>query len=181
MMKILFALAFSFLSCATFAETQYSEIISPEVKKAAEALGASVASEVTFDVGSHSLKQEELVELANAVKEAQKTNKIKEVQVVAWADVEYPAEGQSGTNSTIKLANRRAKAIENFLKQDLEISKVKKINMAKQPSYLQEALGTKTADVKHALVNSGAVPTSPSNEVNIKGKASKALILIYTK
>lgn len=180
-MKILFALGVWFLLRASWAETSYSEIVSPEVKKAAQALGASIVSEISFDPGSHSPKQEEYAELASAVKEIRKSEKIKEVQVIAWADVEYPAEDQRGTNSTIKLANRRAKAIENFLMQELDISRVKKVNMAKQPSALQEILGTKTADVKDALVNSGAVPTSPAAEPGLKGKASKALVLIYTK
>lgn len=180
-MKILFALAFCFLVHNSWAETPYSEIVSPEVQKAAQALGASLVSEITFDTGSHSPKQEEFAELSSAVKEVKKTNRIKEVQVVAWADVEYPAEGQRGTNSTIKLANRRAKAIENFLTQELEVSRVKKINMAKQPSALQNAFGTKTADVKNALVDSGAVATSPAMDSGIKSKASKVLVLIYTK
>jgi len=180
-MKILFALAISFLVQSSQAETSYSEVVSPEVRKAAQALGASLVSEVTFEPGSHSPNQEEMAELASAVKEAKKSNKIKEVQVIAWADVEYPADSQRGTNSTIKLANRRAKAIENFLTQELEVSRVKKINMAKQPSALQNALGTKTADVKNTLLESGAVAQSPVMDPDIKGKASKALVLIYTK
>lgn len=179
MMRILFALVISFLFSTGQAETQYAEIVSPEVKKAAQALGASLVSEIAFDPGSHSPKLTELAELSDAVKEAQKSDKIKEVQVIAWSDVEYPPEGQQGTNSTIKLANRRAKAIENFLTRDLNVSKVKKINMAKHPSYLQQALSTKTADVKNALVKSGVVQTG-SATASADSRASRALVLIYT-
>ena len=69
------------------------------------------------------------------------------------------------------------------LENELKVGSVNTFNMAKRSNTLQEFLNTPTARVKKTLEESGAAPTNREDAgfMGLKGKASAALVLVYTK
>lgn len=172
-------LALSFLSLAAQAK-----IMNSETDAAATKLGAQASSKISFEEGKADLKQSEIEQLREVVKQAKANgHKIDEIAVIAWADREYPAKGETAPNQQIKLAEERANKIKSFLKKELNVGDVDVYNMAKRPNSLQELFTTKTAKVKDTMENAGAAPTNKEDEglFGLKGKSSEALVLVYTK
>lgn len=154
-----------------------------ETESAGRALGAKVTSEVAFDEGKATLTESAKNDLREAVKEAQQQGKIDELKVAVWADREYPTEGSKASKHDVTLANDHAKALKNFFKDELKVRSVNTYNMTERPNALQKFARTDTAKTKTAMEESGAAPRTQDETgfFNQRAKASKAVIMIYTK
>lgn len=170
------------LFLAAFSITARAEIMNSETERAALNLGAQASSQIAFDAGTSDLKDSEKEELRDVVAQASAAGKISEIKIISWADREYPSEGSTAPNQQVKLAEVRADKIKSFLKKDLKVSDVAVYNMAKRPNALQELFNTQTAKVKNQMEATGAAPTAHNAGLfGLKGKASEALVLVYTK
>lgn len=152
-------------------------------ESAGKTLGAKMTSEISFDEGKSTLTDSAKNDIRNMVNEAKKSGKIDEMKVAAWADREYPTEGAKASKQDINLANDRAKAVKNLIKDELKVSSVDTYNMTERPNALQKFMRTDTAKTKTAMEESGAAPRT-SDETgffNQKAKSSKAVIMIYMK
>lgn len=157
--------------------------INSDTRKAAVRTGASAVTEINFSKESTELSDSAKSELQALIADANKKGPIKSVQVVAWADQEYPPEGVGLAQSQIELAEKRAEGIQSYLQKSLNVADVSTVNMAERPSEIQNILKTPEAKTKDALETSGAAPTSSvqTGFFGLKGKASKAVVMIYYK
>lgn len=163
------------------AKTASTEAYSDTSKATAKA-GGSQYVVVDFDSGSKTLSKSGREKLRSLATEASRDGReIDEIQVLAWADREYPEKNAKATRKDINLADDRAESVEDFIKDDLKTSSsVKKHNMAKRPGMVSELFKTGDFEVKTAFENSGAAPVSKGDASKfLEGsKASKAVIFV---
>lgn len=155
----------------------------PAAVDAAAQVNASHVAEVRFDKNSHSLNESGRESLAKAINEARAHGTIDDIKVVAWADKEYPtAEQKKLTKRDRDLAGKRADAIKEYLKKDLEVSDVDTYNMASRPNAASKLFETSDTRVKGALESAG-IPQTGSNAIatTVSGKASSAVVMIIMK
>ncbi|PIS10783.1 MAG: hypothetical protein COT73_07555 [Bdellovibrio sp. CG10_big_fil_rev_8_21_14_0_10_47_8] len=168
---------------ALFLSTSSFAMMSAETEQASKALGANMVSEISFDQGKAALTDSAKTEIRDFVKSARASGMIDQIRVAVWADREYPVKKAKASKGDVALANKRAKAIDAFLRKDLAIETVEKFNMTQRPNALQKFLQTPTAKVKTVMEKNGAAPqtTEETGTFNHKAQASKALLMIYLK
>jgi len=141
--------------------------IGVETRNAIVQMGASDATEITFTVNSPSLSEDAKAQLGDFIANADKNGIIEKVKVAAWADRENPASDPPLSGGEMKLADLRAKRVQTYLQTSLSVSQVSILNMAERPS----------------KENSMTVPAKSDQTglFGLKGKASKALVMVYYK
>jgi len=154
-----------------------------ETEAASKALGASKVSEISFSEGKANLSDEAKDDIRGLVNEAKESGKIDELKVAVWADREYPTKNTKASKGDIDLARKRADAIKDFIKKELDVSDVKTYNMTERPNALQRFLHTPTAKMKKTMETQGAAPRTEEETgfFGTKAKASKAVIMVYTE
>lgn len=156
--------------------------VNPETRDAAVRAGAAAVTELGFEKGSATLQQSHQKELDQFVSEAKQKGEIAEIRVAAWGDLEYPPrETAKLPKAERTLAEKRADAVKDYLKKNLQIGDVTTLNMAERPNALQRALKTPTARTKRAMEKTGAAPTTKTETgiLNLKGKASHVVVMVY--
>lgn len=135
---------------------------------------------VDFSKGGKSLDDADKEKLRNLASEAPHHGKIAEYEVLAWADREYPADGQKATSQESDLAEARADVVKDFMKKDLKTTEsVNAHNMAKRPGALAEIFKSDDYKTKNTFEGTGAAPSDHAQAVNkIENKASKAVIFV---
>jgi hypothetical protein len=148
---------------------------SAESKTAAKAAGAAEVVEVNFERGSSVLTEGSREALREMVAKAKRDGKIDELNVLAWADRDYPADKNVKVPSADRaLADRRADAISTFLKSDLAVNDVDTYNMTERPGALSKLFNTDNARMKQAFEDAGVTGAGGKS---ITGKASRAVVL----
>ncbi len=147
--------------------------------QASAQLGASDYVVIEFEQGRTALLPEhkdKLRELATVAGAGEK----REIEVLAWADREYPATGETATKEAIKLADQRAQAVEAYLEKDLKLSKVEPHNMAKRPNMFSELFKTDDFEVKKTFEQTGASPAEQESGINkmLMAKSSKVVVFV---
>jgi hypothetical protein len=106
--------------------------------------------------------------------------KIAKFEVLAWADREYPTDGQKATSRESKLAEDRASNISNYLKNDLSTTEtVDSHNMAKRPGMFSEVFKSNDYKLKNTFEETGAAPGDHDSALaKLESKASKAVVLV---
>lgn len=170
-----------FLSLASF---NASALVDSETEHASKSLGATMVSEISFDEGQSALTDSAKNEIRGLIKSAKDSGKkVDELKVATWADRDYPVKDTKASKGDIDLAKQRADNIKSFVKNELHEGTVNTYNMTERPNALQRFLHTPTSKVKTTMEASGAAPRT-SEETGIfgqKSKASKAVLMIYTK
>ncbi len=177
--KITLMAALTLFAFFAQAETASTSSLS-KTSQATAQIGASDYVVVDFEQGragilpAHKDKLRELAAVAKAAGEK------REIEVLAWADREYPQTGQKATSGDIKLAEERAKAIETYLEKDLSLSKVEPHNMAKRPNMFSELFKTDDFEMKKTFEQTGAAPAEADSGLSkfLMSKASKAVVII---
>lgn len=171
------------LGCSTTPKEASVESMRPTTQATAE-VGGSKYIMLSFDKGISRLSDSNQQSLASLVQAAREDNrKIDEVKVLAWADREYPNDKTKASQQEITLAENRAKAIQDYLKNNVEGSlDVENHNMAKRPNAMSELFKTEDFAVKTAFEQTSAAPTrSDSSTALLGSKASKAVIYLTYK
>lgn len=150
-----------------------------DVETVATGLGAHKVTNVSFDKGTAALTDSEKGDLSSAISDARSKGKIQEIKVLAWADREYPQNGEKAAKQDVSLAENRADVIKNYLKKELDVSKVTVYNMAKRPNTIQELFKTSDDRVKQALEANGAIQTSGKTDGS--SQASSALVMVISR
>lgn len=175
-------LAFSEVSSTQVSGAKTSIVTaSDELKTAEEMLGAKKTLIMTFENGNADLLEAHRKELKAVFDQEKSHGKIKNVQVLTWADREYPGKNEKASSHEINLAYRRGEQIKNFLRRELSVSQVDVYNMAKRPNAIQDLLKTSAAKIKGTMVRSGSAPTyrEDSDLFQNGGQSSKAVVFIY--
>ncbi len=135
---------------------------------------------VDFAKGGKSLDEADKEKLRRLTSQAPHNGKIAEYEVLAWADREYPKEGQKATSQEVDLAQDRAESIKDFMKKDLKTTEsVNNHNMAKRPGTIGELFKSSDYKTKTAFEGTGAAPSDQASVIEkIENKASKAVIFV---
>lgn len=167
------------LACSTAPKEAKEESISKTSQAAAE-VGATHFTVITFAPGQNGLADAEKSKLRELAATAQQHGRVAEITVLAWADKEYPVEGQKVASRDSKLADQRGESIKNYLKKDMNTSfDVEAHNMAKRPGFFSEVAKTNDFEVKTSFENTGAAPNDVGPRAALTGnKASKAVVLV---
>src|ERR1035437_8925809 len=93
------------------------------------------------------------------IKEAKAKGQITEVQVAVWSDNPAPRAGEELSKPDQELAEKRAKTVQKYLKQNFKAS-VETYNMAERASWLARAFDTENAELKSEIGQGGNAPMS---------------------
>ena len=94
-----------------------------------------------------------------ALKKARANGKVDEIEVLAWADREYPASSErtGATRREVTLAEDRAEVIEDYLEDEIDVSAdVDTHNMAKRPGRVSRLFQTDDYKIKATFEGAGA-------------------------
>ena len=135
---------------------------------------------IRFSKGIGTLTTTDKSKLRKLASEAPHRGKIAKFEVLAWADREYPTEGQKATNTETRLAEDRASTIKVYLKKDLNTTEnVDAHNMAKRPGMFSEVFRSTDYKLKNTFETTGAAPGDHDNAVEkLESKASRAVVLV---
>ncbi|UOF01797.1 hypothetical protein [Bdellovibrio reynosensis] len=166
----------SFISINAFAG------VNSETEDSVKGLGAAKVMEIEFEEGKADLSEDAKKEIREQIAEAKEGKKIDSLQVASWPDKEYPTKDVKPSKGDVELAKKRGENVKTFIKDEMKaVSSVRVFNMSERPNPLEKFLRTKEAKVKNTLEASGAAPRTKDETgfFGTKGKASKALIMIY--
>ncbi|MES2527466.1 MAG: hypothetical protein V4598_10280 [Bdellovibrionota bacterium] len=176
---LLFILSLVFTACSHRAQDKRVE----NSGIAREGLEGSHYTAVQFDRGTSVLNEANKKFLNELAKKASRTGReIDEIKILAWADREYPKEGEKSKTRDVILANERAMVIRKFMKEDLNSDEPFDIfNMAKKPGMVDELLKDEEFQVKEDVADSGVSATRLPTGQTSYTKAGKVLVIIDYK
>ena len=133
-----------------------------------------------FDKGTQRLSEESKKNLREFVVAAKRDGReFDDIRILAWADKEYPSKGSKLSKQDIKIANARSKAIEKYLKEDLDTDgDYATYNMAKRPNKVYEFFHGDDYKTKKIFEKPGSAPAGGQMSSFIQNKSSKALIMV---
>lgn len=157
-----------------------SKSVSIEGEQLANVQETKFVTEVNFEKGQSSISKTGRAEMKRVFLTAKKSGKIDHVQLVTWADEEYPSVHKKElSKGQRKLVDDRNKSLTEALKLVDKDVEVKEISMAERPSGLTGALPSETKDVKKNLETAGIPNTDTS--VKIPAKAGKSIVIFLMK
>ncbi|WP_413560702.1 hypothetical protein [Bdellovibrio sp. HCB209] len=174
------AAAFAVGCASTEPKEASNQAVSPQVSQAAAEVGATYYTVIDFPKGKNTVTDTQKQKLRELAGVANATGEVKEIQVLAWADREYPAEGQKVSGGDKKLADDRIASVKDFLKKDLQTSAdVDGHNMAQRPGFFADLVNSQDNKTKNTFESIGAAPNDVGSRQALTGnKASKAVILV---
>lgn len=150
-----------------------------EAKYAASDLGAHELAEIRFTKGSYRLDEKSRKRIDDLIEKASQSGKIEEVKVVTWADREFPSRrSRKLPKDDRDLAESRAKAIKELVKEKTSGVAVDEYNMAIYPNAVERLLNTSDYRVKKSLEESGISQADRrAKGPSMKGKAIVMILL----
>jgi hypothetical protein len=153
--------------------------VSTEAKVVAQQEHASYLIQVSFPKGSSHLTTAAKDKLDETMQRARRDGTVKDIKVIAWADHEYPsASKKTLSEPQRKLADNRAKAIDDYLKPQTQAN-IDNYNMAERPNSLQKIASTSDSRIKKSLEDAG-IPTT-AHDLRTPENASKAMVMLVLK
>lgn len=151
--------------------------VAPETKALAKAEQASYVAEVKFDKGSAALSESTRNELDRVIASAAAAGKIEKIQVITWADGEYPADVQKALPKPQRdLAAKRNSALNDYIKKKTSGVNVDTFNMAERPNALENLFNTSDARIKRSLESAGISNTATA--LRSSANASKSVVML---
>lgn len=151
-----------------------------EAKQVAAEAEASEVTEISFAKGKQTLGTEAKRKLSAMIDRARKAGAIDEINVLVWADREFPSVNtQKLSKDQRTLAERRGEEIEKFLNSVDKDAEVNAFSMAERSSALERLFGTEDSRLKKSLEVAGVPNTDTS--VKAPAKASKAIVMVRLK
>ncbi|WP_413580951.1 hypothetical protein [Bdellovibrio sp. HCB288] len=168
------------MGCASTETKEASHETPSKTSQAAAQMGAAYYTVIDFPEGKNTVSEAEKVKLRQLAGAANAHGEIKEIQVLAWADREYPAEGQKVPSNDKKLADDRLSAVKDFFKKDMQSeADIDVHNMAKRPNFFSELVNSNDNKTKNTFESIGAAPNDIGPRQALMGnKASKAVVLV---
>ncbi len=151
-----------------------------EAKQVAAQHETTHVAEITFKKASSELSAANKAKIEAVLKQAEAHGPLKNIQVITWADAEYPSVHTKKLSKTEReLVDRRNQTIKNFLNQKNKDVEVKLHSMAERPGSLTNLLGASGSELKKSFEVSG-VPNTDSS-VKTPSKASHSVLIIEMK
>lgn len=103
--------------------------------------------------------------------------KIDKVKIAAWSDKEFAADKDLPRGDR-RLAEARLKAINDYLKNDLDVSDTDTFNMAERSNWLARTMGTEDAELKGVFArNDAPVSNDEFDLIKKSGGPSHAILV----
>ncbi|MFL5784746.1 MAG: OmpA family protein [Bacteriovoracaceae bacterium] len=148
-----------------------------------EALEGAPYTALQFEKGKSKLTSESQNFLNELAKKASRPGReITGIKVLAWADKEYPAEGEKPKRKDVVLARDRGTIVKKYIQEDLHSSeRIEVFNMAKKPDIVDRAIKDEEFRVKQDVARTGVSSTRlPSGETSWT-KAGKVIVIVDYK
>lgn len=142
------------------------------------------STSIKFAHGNAVLSEADKATLRNLVNQAREKGVIDQVTVAAWADKALPAKGKKLTDTDRDLAQHRADAIKEYLKEAMKVSDVDTYNMAEDSNWLAKTFNTTDAELKAMFQKKNAsIPITNAEHQIIRneGGPSVAMIVVEKK
>lgn len=136
--------------------------------------GSNMFTQIYFKKGSSVLTTDARKKLQSLFQKASK-QKIDEVQVVTWADIEYPEKEKNLYETQQELVEKRNDQLERTLKNYNDGWEIKKVSMAFETNWLEELTEPTSAEVKESMEDVD-IATKGSPHSGEK-KASRSIII----
>ena len=138
---------------------------------------------VKFEEGSSSLSVDEQMKLRDMV--ASLRPELSKIEIAVWSDKEFPSSGGDLSKDDVKLAGKRAEAIKDYLKADLDFSGVDLMvfNMAETSNWLAKTFRTDDAEIKSVFAKRSTSPMSREdfNYISREGGPEKAIVVLVPR
>ncbi len=151
-----------------------------EAKQVAAQEQSMYVAEIIFKKASSILTAAGKTQIKNTLQQASIAGEIKSVQVLTWADSEYPSVHTKKLSSEEReLVTKRNDAISEYLKDNAKEADIKLHSMAERPGMLKNILNTTDSRLKKSLEVAGV----PNTDTSIKNpsKASHSIIIVEIK
>lgn len=158
-------------------KAQESNAVSMESKQLASEQESKFVTEINFDKTKSNISKQAKDDLKSLYQKASSKGKIHEVQVITWADQEYPSVHEKKlSKKQIKLVDKRNETLKKYLigltKDNVDVSTH---SMAERPGTLKKLFDSEDARIKKSLETAGIPNTDTS--VKVPGKASKSVVI----
>ena len=142
------------------------------------------STQITFNMGSADLAEGDKTKIRELVTAVGSDNGSR-VEVVAWSDKPFPKTGADLPKMDRDLADQRTKNINNFIKDELNVSslKIKTYNMAETSNWLARTFRTDEAELKSIFSKEAQAPMARAdyNVISKDAAPSKAIIVVVPK
>ena len=149
----------------------------PEAKIVAREEGATFLSQLQFKPNSYDLSVLARKSLRELIDKSKARGEIDKIHLIVWSDREYPSSRRKTLPvDQVRLADRRAKAVNDYLREHEVDANVEAYNMAERPNPILSILSTADARIKRTLEGAGIATTA--QDLTRPEYASKAVILV---
>lgn len=142
---------------STEVSTTKPKVTSITAKQVASEQGSNFVTEIKFPKKKDIISDQDQMKIKKMYEKAQRVGKIQEVQLIIWADKEFPTkENQKLSKEQQVLVDDRNDSLANLIGQLDKKIKIKKISMAQRASTLEKFTASDEAEVKESLEMSDA-------------------------
>lgn len=150
--------------------------VSSESQHLASRQETRFVTEVNFPKGKHFVREEAAQDLQRIYQTAHKSGRIDRVQLITWADEEYPGKKKVElSKEQTELVTDRNEALSKILRSQNSKLKVETYSMAQRPLAFKKILPTEENKIETSLESSG-IPHS-DDTMRAPGKASKSIVI----
>lgn len=139
---------------------------------------------ITFAKGSSDLTEAGKTKLRQIVSGLTVDN-ISRVEIASWSDRGFPMTGNDLSKTDMNLADDRADKINDFLKDETDISslRIRKYSMAETSNWLARMFRTDEAELKSVFSKEGETPMMREdfNVIKNEGGPTKAVVVFILK
>lgn len=136
---------------------------------AATKLGATEYKEVVFQKNATNLTDAQKDELRSVISTAASRGTIDHVKIMAWSDIDYPAQAINQTKGEVAMTQDRLSYLQSFLKSDLKVANIETYNMTDRPDSIDR------------LVSSIGPASTTAEIYDDRAQASKGVIIVFMK
>ncbi len=136
---------------------------------------------IKFRENSATMSDADKATLRNLVRDARDRAPVAAVTVAAWSDKELPRNGEKLLGYDRELADKRADAVETYIKDSLDIGNVDTFNMAEDSNWLAKTFGTSDSELKSRFSRRGAAAPVTNAEFEViknEGGPSEAVVVV---
>ncbi len=121
-------------------------------KQLATEQGTRFVTEIKFDKNQDIVSAKDQGRIKALYRKAHKQGKVEEVQLITWADKEFPSKDQKELNTTQQeLVDERNKSLAQIIERLDKKLDIKKISMAERADALAQFTATDEAQIKDSL------------------------------
>lgn len=171
-------------SPSTTADTQKPEAVVDQgtIKLHVYEMIDKASTSVSFPKGKSTLTQEETQKLKSYVNDMKNKYRVDTMIVAAWADRDYPPNGETLGDAASKLAEARAEAVQKALKNG-GAGDVDTYKMVERPNWFQKVFATRGAELKGAADSDNWLTDDVAKDIGskLRAKGGPGKVVVVTR